>query len=364
MKKKLFALLGIFTTIIIGSVAVSKLANRNDIVIQEEETLIVTSFYPMYILTANLAKDVPGITVVNLTENQTGCLHDYQLVTKDMIKLNSADLLVMNGGGMESFLENVVASYPDLKVVEASEGITMLPSESEHNHDHDHEEDSEGTAQDHTHDENVEETDQDHTHDENLEETDQDHTHDESSEISEADQDHDHDHGEYNAHVWMNMNDYLIQMENVYQALVENDPKNKAIYDLNYETYKGKVEEIKAEYERELNNYVNSEVVIFHDAFAYMAQEIGLDVIYTINLDGDTYLSAGEVKDIIDEVNGHGVKVLFTEEQYSDSIAESVAKETEAKVYVIDSLVTGDLDLDSYLNGMRNNLEVLKEALY
>ena len=160
------------------------------------------------------------------------------------------------------------------------------------------------------------------------------------------------------------MNDYLIQMENVYQALVENDPENKAIYDLNYETYKGKVEEIKAEYERELTNYVNHEVVIFHDAFAYMAQEIGLDVIYTINLDGDTYLSAGEVKDIIDEVNGHGVKVLFTEEQYSDSVAESVAKETEAKVYVIDSLVTGDTDLDSYLNGMKNNLEVLKEALY
>ena len=396
MKKKLFALLGIFTTIIIGSVAVSKLANRNDIVIQDEETLIVTSFYPMYILTANLAKDVPGVSVVNLTENQTGCLHDYQLVTKDMIKLNSADLLVMNGGGMESFLENVVASYPDLKVVEASEGITMLPSESEHNHDHGtgstsvieegdviseeeqvtdpdhtHGEESEATDPDHTHEEESEVTDPDHTHEEESEATDPDHTHEEESEVTDPDHTHeedsdeeDHDHGEYNAHVWMNMNDYLIQMQNVYQALVENDPENKAIYDLNYESYKGKVEEIKAEYERELTNFVNHDVVIFHDAFAYMAQEIGLDVIYTINLDGETYLSAGEVKDIIDEVNGHGVKVLFTEEQYSDSIAESVAKETEAKVYVIDSLVTGDLDLDSYLNGMRNNLEVLKEALY
>lgn len=365
MKKKLLILLGIFTTIMIGSVTVSKLAKRNDKVSQDEEIQIVTSFYPMYILTANLAKDVPGVSVENLTENQTGCLHDYQLTTQDMIQLNSADLLVMNGGGMETFIENVITSYPELKVVEASEGITMLASESEHNHDHESgntslDAEEEATAQDVVTDEHEGEAEADHA-DEHEDETEADHADDHQDE---TEAEHDHDHGDYNAHVWMNMNNYLIQMENVHQALVEMDPENKELYDLNYETYKSQVEEIKEEYESELTNFVNKEVVIFHDAFAYMAQEIGLEVIYTINLDADTYLSAGEVKEIIDEVNQHEVKVLFTEEQYSDSIAKSVANETDAKVYVIDSLVTGDLDLDAYLNGMRNNLEILKEALY
>lgn len=325
MKKKAAVLLAIFAVIILGSVAVIKIAGSKRDTIQEDDMVIVTSFYPMYILTGNLAKDVPGVSVANLTENQTGCLHDYQLTTQDMIQLDSADLLIMNGGGMESFIENVLGSYPDLTVVEASEGIDLLTSTSEHDHDHEEESDEE--------------------HEEHEEEED------------------DHDHGDYNAHVWMNMNHYLTQMETVYNALVTVDPENAGQYKANYEEYRDKIEALKEEFESELTNVENTEVVIFHDAFAYLAQELGLDVIYTINMDDDTYLSAGEVREIIDEVNHHSVQILFTEEQYSDSIAESIAKETDATVYVIDSLVTGEMDLDAYVNGMKNNLEVLKEAL-
>lgn len=333
MSKKLIALASIFMVIIVVAVGISKLG-RNEVVKEKEENhKIVTSFYPMYILAMNLTKDVKGVTVVNLTENQTGCLHDYQLTTQDMITLDSADLLVMNGGGMESFIENVVSSYPELTIVEASKGINMLPSESEHDHDHENEE---------------------HDHDHENEE----HDHEEHEEG------HHHDHGEYNAHVWMNIENYLVQIKNVYEALVEYDPENEAKYKANYEEYTNRVTKLKEEYVETLTDIANREVVIFHDAFAYMAQELGLDVVSTINLDGDSSLSAGEVSEIIDEVKHHKVKVLFTEEQYSDSIAKSVAKETEAKVYVIDSLVTGSRDYDSYLMGMRANLEVLKEALY
>lgn len=320
MKKKLIALIGIFVVIIFAAVVVTKLSKGKKGTVQEDDFVVVTSFYPMYILTANLAKDVPDVSVVNLTENQTGCLHDYQLTTQDMVELNSADLLVMNGGGMENFIESVITTYPELMVVRATDEIDLLPSTSEHSH---------------------EEEDEDHDHDE------------EDS----------HDHGDYNAHVWMNMDYYLQEMENVYQALVTTDPEHRDLYEANYIEYQGKVEAVKEKFDTELDNLSKKEIVIFHDAFAYLADEYGLDVIYTINLDDDTYLSAGEVKEIIDEVKLHGVEVLFTEEQYSDSIAESIAKETNASVYIIDSLVTGDMDLDSYLTGMENNLTVLKEAL-
>lgn len=347
MKKKLIALLAIFAVIIIAGVGVTKLSKGKNEIASEDDLIVVTSFYPMYILTANLAKDVPNVSVVNLTENQTGCLHDYQLTTKDMIELNSADLLVMNGGGMESFIENVITTYPDLMVVRATDGIELLPSTSEHSYEDE-------TEEDHDHDHDAgEEDDHDHDHDADVEEN-----HDADIEDT-----HDHDHGDYNAHVWMNMDYYLVEMKNVYQALVAKDPEHRNLYEANYSEYKGKVEAVKEEFETELANLQKKEIVIFHDAFAYLADEYGLEVIYTINLDDDTYLSAGEVKEIIDEVNLHGVEVLFTEEQYSDSIAESIAKETNASVYIIDSLVTGDLDLDSYLTGMENNLTVLKEAL-
>ena len=83
-------------------------------------TLIVTSFYPMYILTSNIADGIEDVEVVNMTEPQTGCLHDYQLVPADLKVLEKADIFVINGAGMESFLEKVISQLPDLTVIEAA----------------------------------------------------------------------------------------------------------------------------------------------------------------------------------------------------------------------------------------------------
>lgn len=87
---------------------------------------IVASVYPMYIATLNVVKDVPGVELVNLTKPQTGCLHDYQVTTEDILTLSKADIFVVNGAGMEAFMDKVVRQSPGLKVVDASEGIELL----------------------------------------------------------------------------------------------------------------------------------------------------------------------------------------------------------------------------------------------
>jgi len=87
---------------------------------------VVASFYPMYIIALNVCKDVPGVTVENLTPPTTGCLHDYSITTNDMKKLVGADILVANGAGMESFLDKVVAQYHGIKIVILSEGISLI----------------------------------------------------------------------------------------------------------------------------------------------------------------------------------------------------------------------------------------------
>ena len=86
----------------------------------KKEFRIVTSFYPVYIDVINIAKGIDGVSVVNMTKPQTGCLHDYQLTTEDMKTLESADAFVINGGGMESFMEKAMKQNKDLKVVDAS----------------------------------------------------------------------------------------------------------------------------------------------------------------------------------------------------------------------------------------------------
>ena len=77
---------------------------------------IVTSFYPMYLATMNVTRGVEGVEVVNLTPPQTGCLHDYQLTPEDMKLLETADIFVINGLGMESFHDKVTEARPDLKI--------------------------------------------------------------------------------------------------------------------------------------------------------------------------------------------------------------------------------------------------------
>ena len=88
---------------------------------------IVTSFYPMYLDTMNITRGVEGVEVVNLTPPQTGCLHDYQLTPEDMKLLETADIFVVNGLGMESFLDKVTEARPDLKIINASDSPEIVP---------------------------------------------------------------------------------------------------------------------------------------------------------------------------------------------------------------------------------------------
>ena len=92
---------------------------------------VVASFYPMYIMARNVIKDVPGVTVANLTPPMTGCLHDYAVTTNDMKKLVDADIFVANGAGMESFLNRILSQYPKVKIFQLAEGIPLIKGNGE-----------------------------------------------------------------------------------------------------------------------------------------------------------------------------------------------------------------------------------------
>lgn len=336
MKKKLLLLSALMAMVIIISTIITlQIGTKKN---EKDKLTIVTSFYPMYVLTANIVGDNQNIDIINLTNYTTGCLHDYQLTTTDMTRLEDADILVINGGGMESFMTDIFEAYPNLPIITASEGITYLLSE-EHEHAHSHDHDHEGKEE--------HEEEEAHTEDEI-------HGHESDNHLEDL---------EYNAHVWMNMDYYIIEIQNVVEQLSALDPDNATSYKENGAKYQEKIEALKTDFEKvfaEINN--TKDVVIFHDAFAYFAQEFSMNVVHTVNMDTETSLSAGEIAEIVEEVNEKQVQVLFTEEQYKTSIASNIADETGANVYVIDSLVTGDMDRDSYIKGMEYNLSVIKEA--
>ncbi len=266
----------------------------------EKGFTVVTSFYPMYIFTENVVKDIPNVKVVNMTEPQTGCLHDYQLIPADLKTLENADVFVINGAGMESFMEKVMEQQKDLSIIEASKGIELLKDES----------------------------------------------------------------GEENAHVWVSISGAIKEVSNIADGLAALDVTNADAYKKNAEAYIKLLEAQREKMHKELEVFKKKDIVTFHEAFPYFANEFGLNIVSVVEREPGTEPSAGELAESIDTIKETNCKVLFAEPQYSQKAAESIANQTGAEVYLLDPVVTGEKNApaDSYIKAMDENLKVLVEA--
>lgn len=269
---------------------------------EKEDLVVVTSFYPMYIAALNIVGDTEGITLENLSEPQTGCLHDFQLTPEDMKLLSTADVFVVNGGGIESFMTEVASVYPDLLIIEACENITLL-------------------------------TDSDIDGEEVV-----------------------------NAHAWMSIPDYRIMVQTIAEKLEEKDPGHAASFEQNCKTYDDKLSKLEQQEEVLAANSAGTEVILFHEAYAYLAKDLGLSVRMTMDLDEERQVSAGEVADVVSAADS-GAGIILAEELYGADMARTVSAETQVQVVFIDPLTRGDYEADSYLVHMQENLDLLEEAL-
>ena len=259
---------------------------------------VVTSFYPMYIAALNIVDGVEGVRLENLSEPQTGCLHDFQLTPEDMKLLSTADIFVINGGGIESFMSDVAKAYPKLDVVEACEDVALLSEDdADSDHDHDHDADAE--------------SDSDHDHD------------------HEADSAHDHDHGDENAHAWMSVPRYRTMVQTIASRLAEKDAEHADEYYANAKAYDAKlaVLEEKINSIKSLTNGQN--IIIFHEAYAYVADDFSMNACYLLDLDEERSVSAGEIKQVIGAIKDDGVSVILAEELYGKSMGDTVSRETD-----------------------------------
>lgn len=324
-KKKLGFLAGVMVLLSLAGYLVCLLAGSGKQLNKDGEFLLVTSFYPMYVLAENLTEGVDGVTVSNLTENQTGCLHDYQLTSRDMKLLSRADAFLINGAGMELFMEKVLENNKELPVLEAAHGIALLEG-VEHNHDHGEE--------DHGHEAEQEASQDEHSHEE-------------------------HSHAE-NGHVWMDVEHYRTQLATVKEELKQLLPEQTEALEAAAAAYDGKLNVLSVEMAGLKKKTKGIPVVIFHEAFAYLAESLDMEVLMALSLDEETVPSAGEIAEVIEEINYHGYAVIFIEEAYAEH-AQKILAETAAEVVYVNPLTTGDGGVDSYISGMWSNLEAIQE---
>lgn len=267
---------------------------------EASKTIIIdTTFYPIYIEAANITKDIPGVKLVNIAPPTAGCLHDYQLSPDDLKKMSEASILIINGAGMESFTDKVINQLPELKIIDASSGIPLIATEGD----------------------------------------------------------------EYNPHVWVSISNAIVQVRNIGEQLAELDPVHAAQYAANTEAYVAKLENLRLRMHQVLENSSSRDIITFHEAFPYFAQEFNLRITAVIEREPGSEPSAAELAETIKIINETGAKVIFIEPQYPAKSAETIARETGAKLYILDPAVTGTLEPDAYLNIMENNMKILQEAL-
>jgi zinc transport system substrate-binding protein len=266
------------------------------------ELRIVTSFFPVYVAVINVTRDISGISVTNMTEPQTGCLHDYSLKPDDLKLLEDADIFIINGAGMEAFLDDVMRQQNDLRIIEAAGDIEVLMEES----------------------------------------------------------------GEANPHVWVSVTNAISYVQNIADRLSEIDEKNAEQYRSNAASYIGRLEALKDEMHSELDGLKMRDIITFHEAFPYFAEEFDLNIAAVVEREPGTEPTQKELAAIIGLVRETGIKALFAEPQYSSRVADAIASDTGAVVYTLDPVVTGEAvpeAADAYLDAMRRNMETLKKAL-
>jgi ABC-type Zn uptake system ZnuABC Zn-binding protein ZnuA len=249
--------------------------------------------------------------------------HSYQPSPMDMVAVTEADLILVNGFGLEEFLDAMLSgSDTNAKVIVVSEGIS--PVELEHHHD---------------------EVSDDLASDDSLE--------------VELGQD---------PHVWFDPNNILIWAENITRVLVQEDPANESLYQANFERYQEQLLDLDLWIREQISKIPEDqrELVTDHTSLGYFAQEYGLiqigAVIPALTTEAET--SGMELAALIDSIRENQARAIFVGVDFDPSLAQRVADDTGVKLV---SLYFGSLSdgepAGTYFSFMRYNVSAIVEAL-
>lgn len=277
---------------------------------EKNKITVAASFYPVFIFTLNLLDGVENVNVECMAEQNVGCLHDYTLTAKDAKLLSDAEVLVINGAGMEGFLEDAFQSVENLKVIDSSVGIELICGE-EHNHEEEHDE---------------------------------------------------HHHHE-NSHIWLSVANAKKQIENIKNGLVKEFPEYKNKIEKNYSKYIERLLVLEKERASLFSASKELNVISFHGAFEYLAIDSGFNVSATIESDEGYEPSAKELANLSNRIKKDNIHGLFVDPKYSGSAAEILGRETNIGIYVINPIISGEEKLTAYEDIMKENYNAILKAV-
>ena len=281
---------------------------------EEARLTILATTYPVYLAAQAVTDGVEGVAVERLNTGEVSCLHDYTLTVTDMKKIEQADVIAMNGADLEEFMEDALAASSAL-VIDCSERVALLE-----NADHVHEEGDDG-----------------------------------------------HDHGHYDPHYWMDPDNMVQMVENLYAGLNQADPDYQEQYRDNAEVATAEVwnfglmaREILTTALEE-NGVEIAGLVTFHDGFRYFANFLDVPLLASIEEEEGSEASAKEINEITELVKEYNLPVIFTEVNGSDATAQAISRETGCAVGQLTMLMDGPEEggLSRYEDGLMANIRAI-----
>ncbi|GIN23222.1 MAG TPA: adhesin [Bacillus bacterium] len=251
--------------------------------------------------------------------------HTYEPTMKTMMDIADSDLLIFNGGGLESFIGKMESSLKNEKVVkvEASEGVQLLSSEEQHgNEEHEHEE---------------------HGHD-------------------------DGHHHDKDPHIWIDPENATIMAENIKNALSEEMPSAKKDFEKNYQDLKAKLQQLDTDLRTVIESADRKEILVSHAAYGYWGHRYGLEQISITGISSENEPSQKQLQGIIETAKKHHMKYIIYDQNPVTKVVDTIQKETGTKPLTLHNLeyITekDKQDKEDYFSIMDKNIETLKKALF
>jgi len=281
---------------------------------------IVATFYPL----AYFAEEIGGVyvDVHQLTPDNTD-LHNWQPTTADIIKVNKADIIIINGAGLDEwFKEDVLPSIDtsDKLIVETTNGVKLLEIDhDEDNHEEEHNE-------------------------------------------------HHHEHGLYDPHTWIDPYVAMHQAENIYKALVYRNPEYADYYTERWVNLKDRFISVNEAYNATLKVKKKDEVIVTHAAFGYLAHRYNFKQYSIIGLTADEQPSVDTIRRLVDKMIEDNITTIYVDYTYTSEYAQSLKNTIESKtgfnIQILKLyLMIGFLDDLDYFDQLLKNLDNLSVGL-
>ena len=278
---------------------------------EDDGTLrVLATTYPVYLFTTAVTDGVEGVEVSLLVNQPVSCLHDYTLTVTDMKAVERADVVVINGAGLEDFLDDALAASGGA-VIDCSAGLELLPAMGHEGHDHD---------------------------------------------------------TEYDPHIWMDPA-YAQEMmaviaQGLGEALYGDGWAAHGALHTNQLAAGDMLEQARQRWAEQLAPLAGAELITFHDGFQYFARAFDLTLLKAIEEEEGAEASAAEIREVAGLIGEYGIPAIFTETNGSDATARAIARETGCLVCQLDMIMSGEgTGIGTYLDAMQKNIDTIVEAL-